>query len=132
MGDARTTWLTLLLATTLLAACSPSTIYTPLPADRLEYAGDWQGGGISLQIEPGGRVMYARKEGSNSRSIDAPLKEFKGNNFVVGLAFMKTEFVVAAPPHEEAGVWKMTVDGVELIRVNAGAALVEQPGSTST
>ena len=44
----------------------------------------------------------------------------------------KTEFVVAAPPHEEAGVWKMTVDGVDLIRVNAGAALVEQPGSTST
>jgi len=117
-------WLTLLVAAALLAACSPSTLYTPLPADRLDYAGDWRGEGVSLRIEPGGRVIYARKDGSMSKSLDAPLKEFKGNNFVVGVAFMKTEFVVAAPPHADAGVWKMTVDGVELIRVTAEAAPV--------
>ena len=125
-------WLSLLLVTAILAACSPSTLYTPLPADRLAYAGDWRGGGVSLRIEPGGRVIYARKDGSMSKSLDAPLKEFKGNNFVVGLAFMKTEFVVAAPPHEEGGAWKMTVDGVELTRITAASEPVEAPGSTST
>lgn len=125
-------WMTLLMAAALLAACSPSTLYTPLPADRLDYAGDWRGGGISLRIEPGGRVIYARKDGSMNKSLDAPLKEFKGNNFVVGLAFMKTEFFVAAPPHEEGGSWKMTVDGVELTRITSASDLVEAPGSTST
>jgi len=115
------------LIATLLVACAK-----PLPPDKSNYAGEWKGGPISLVITPEGRVLYARKEGNMSKSLDAPVKEFKGDNFVVGVGFMSTEFVVSAPPHEEGGEWKMTVDGVELTRVSPDATQVEAPGSTST
>ena len=67
-----------------------------------------------------------------SKKVDAPLKEFKGDNFVVGIGFMSTEFAVSAPPHEDGGVWKMTVDGVELTRITADPQAVEDSDSTST
>jgi hypothetical protein len=95
----------------LLGACAK-----PLPTERSAYVGEWKGGAISLAIMPEGRVIYERKEGHMSKSIDAPLKEFKGDNFIVGVGFMSTEFIVSAPPHEESGLWKMTVDGIELTR----------------
>ena len=111
----------------LLAAC-----VKPLPAEKRVYVGEWKGGPISLVILEGGRVIYARKEGNLSKSIDAPLKEFRGDNFFVGVGFMNTEFVVAKPPHEEDGLWKMTVDGVELTRSSEAPLQVENPGGTST
>lgn len=114
------------LFATLLACAKP------LPSDKTSYSGEWKGGPISLLITADGRVKYARKEGGMSKSLDAPIKEFKGDNFVVGVGFMSTEFVVTAPPHEEGGAWKMTVDGIELTRVAADDAQVEAPGSTST
>jgi hypothetical protein len=110
-----------------LAACAK-----PLPPDKTGYTGEWKGGPISLLITADGRVKYARKEGGLSKSLDAPIKEFKGDNFVVGVGFMSTEFVVSAPPHEEGGAWKMTVDGIELTRVATDDSQVEAPGSTST
>ena len=109
-------WLSLLLVTPILTACSPSTLYTPLPEDKSNYAGEWNGGPTSLVITPEGRAIYQHKDGNMSKSLDAPVKEFKGDNFVVGVGFMSTEFVVSAPPHEDGGVWKMTVDGIELTR----------------
>lgn len=121
----RTTFLAGLCAA-LLVACAQ-----PLPPDKANYAGEWKGGSISLVITPEGRAIYQRKEANLSKSLDAPLKEFKGDNFVVGVGFMSTEFVVTAPPHEDGGVWKMTVDGVELTRVSDGPGVVES-GSTST
>ena len=114
------------LAMLALVACAK-----PLPADKSNYAGEWHGGTIALLITPEGRAIYERKEGSMSKKIDAPVKEFKGDNFVIGVGFMSTEFAVTAPPHEEGGVWKMTVDGVELTRMS-GSTPVEAPGSTST
>jgi hypothetical protein len=104
------------LTASILAACSEADLYTPLPADKAAYAGEWTAPGISLVIEPGGRVIYERKQGGMSKSLDSPLKEFKGDNFIVGVAFVSTEFVVSAPPHEDGGFWKMTVDGTELTR----------------
>jgi hypothetical protein len=125
MRACRTTILSLALL--VLVACAK-----PLPADKSSYAGEWKGGPISLVITPDGRVMYAFKEGSLSKSLEAPVKEFRGDNFIVGVGFMSTEFVVSAPPHEDAGVWKMTVDGVELTRVSPDAPRTESPGSVST
>src|SRR5689334_12746062 len=108
----RTFRMTLLpLALLLLAACAK-----PLPADKSSYAGEWKGGPVWLLITPEGRAVYERTEGNMSKKIDAPVKEFKGDNFVVGVGPMSTEFVVNAPPHEDGGAWKMTVDGIELTR----------------
>jgi hypothetical protein len=44
------------------------------------------------------------------------LRRFEGDNFVVGLPLLSTTFQVSKPPYEEAGRWKMIVDGVELTR----------------
>ena len=111
----------------LLVACAK-----PLPSDKSNYAGEWHGGPIALLITPDGRAVYVRKEGGMSKKIEAPVKEFHGDNFVLGVGFMSTEFVVSKAPHEEGGEWKMTVDGVELTRTSGGSMDVENPGSTST
>jgi hypothetical protein len=123
----RTVRLTLASLVLLLAACA-----RPLPADKSNYAGEWKGGPIHLVITADGRAVYERKQGNMSKKIDAPVKEFNGDNFVVGVGFIKTEFVVTAPPHEEGGVWKMTVDGIELTRVADASEQVEAAGSVST
>ena len=96
----------------LLSACSQ-----PLPQDKLSYVGKWQSNEMELLILADGSVVYKRIKGGSTTSIDAPLKEFDGDDFVVGVLFITTTFDVSVPPHEVEGVWKMTVDGVELSRV---------------
>ncbi len=103
---------TLLLATTLLA-CKGQ----PLPADKLEYAGEWRGGGVQLVITVDGGCSYHKVSGASHVEINGPIKGFDGDDFVVGVMVVKTTFDVTAPPHDDNGTWKMTVDGVELIRV---------------
>jgi hypothetical protein len=108
---------TLLLALALLlAGCGD-----PLPQDKMEYAGDWRARDMQLVITPGGRCQYKRRrEGGNSNSISAPIQRFEGDNFVVGVGLFTTTFVVSKPPRLVEGRWRMTVDGVELIRFNSG------------
>ena len=125
MGIVRMT--VVMLAMLALVACAKL-----LPSDKSNYAGEWRGGPIALLITLEGRAVYERKEGNMSKKLDAPVKEFKGNNFVVGVGFMATEFLVTVPPHEEDGVWKMTVDGVELTRVADPSETVEKTESIST
>jgi hypothetical protein len=115
------------LLATLLVACAK-----PLPADRAPYAGVWRGGPMVLVILADGRVAYRRKEGNRSTSVNAPLKEFKGDNFVVGVGVFSTEFAVSSAPHENDGVWQMTVDGVEVTRTTEDpVALAESMSSSS-
>lgn len=90
----------------------------PLPADRVTYAGDWRSPEMRLVITSGGRVDYRRASGSGgSTSVKAPIQKFDGNDFIAGIAFFNTRFVVSKPPALQNGVWKMTVDGVELTRM---------------
>lgn len=98
---------------TILAGCGGA----PLPADKAEYAGSWKGGGIDLLITADGGCKYSRVSSDGSVNVNAPIQKFEGDDFVVGVAMMTTTFDVTAPPHEDAGKWKMTVDGVELERV---------------
>jgi hypothetical protein len=100
-----------LLFVATLAACDK-----PLPADKAAYAGQWSGPKMELLITEGGRVDYSRDNGNGKTSVKAPIKEFVGNNLVVGLGPMATTFVVSAPPHQDGDTWKMTVDGVELTK----------------
>jgi hypothetical protein len=89
----------------------------PLPADKAEYAGHWRGGGVELTITQDGGVSYSRIKGAGHVEISGPIKGFDGDDFVVGVMVVKTTFDVTAPPHEEGGAWKMTVDGVQVTRV---------------
>ena len=97
----------------LLSSCAE-----PLPEDRLHYVGEWQSKEMGLLILADGTVAYKRLKGGGSTSINAPLKEFVGDDFTVGILFMTTTFDVTEPPHEVDGVWQMTVDGVRLTRVS--------------
>lgn len=87
-----------------------------VPADKAQYAGEWQSPEMYLLITQDGSVKYKRIQGGATKSVTGPLREFKGNDFVVGLPVISTTFIVSRPPYEENGQWKMIVDGVTLIR----------------
>ena len=97
----------------LVAACGE-----PLPQAKLGYAGEWQAPSVYLLITPDGRVEYKRRREGGNVSIEAPIKEFEGDNFVVGVGPFTTTFVVSQPPTLVDGKWRMTVDGVELTRTH--------------
>jgi hypothetical protein len=101
----------LVAALPLLSACGQ-----PVPDDKAAYVGDWHGQDMSLQVEKDGTVHYKRVKGSTTTTINAPVRKFEGDNFVVGIPFLSTTFEVTTPPHQAAGTWKMVVDGVELTR----------------
>ena len=104
--------LILIWAMLAVAACSK-----PLPADKANYAGEWRSAEMRLVITPGGRVDYERRASGGSKSVQAPIQKFEGNDFIAGLGPINTRFVVLRPPTLINGVWTMTVDGVELKKV---------------
>ena len=71
---------------------------------------------MAVSITQDGTVSYARKRNGGNRSLRAPLKGFAGNDLVVGIGPLASTFPVTVTPHQENGVWKMTIDGVELTR----------------
>ena len=89
----------------------------PVPPEKENYVGEWQSKEIYLLILQDGSVKYKRLKGGGTTKVSGPLKEFQGDNFVVGIAFIKTTFIVSKPPYQENGVWKMVVDGVELTKI---------------
>jgi hypothetical protein len=103
--------LALVPALLTLSACGQ-----PVPQQKAAYVGEWRAQTMSLTLTQEGRVLYKRVKGSATTSIDAPLRRFEGDNFVVGIPFLSTTFEVSKPPYEEAGTWKMVVDSVELSR----------------
>lgn len=101
-----------LLFTCLLVACGK-----PVPAEKQAYVGTWESATTSLLIDPTGRVVYKHNPSpSTSKSLDAPIKSYEGNDFIVGVGPLTSRFVVSVPPHQVEGSWKMTVDGQELTR----------------
>lgn len=110
----------ILLLLALLTACAK-----PLPADRQAYVGDWRGNGVSLLITEDGNVVYHRRDGDTSVSLDLPMKGFDGDDFEVGIGPLVTRFDVGQPPKEVDGEWTMEVDGRMLRRVDEGTPLVK-------
>lgn len=103
---------TALLLVFALMGCSSK----PLPADKQDYVGQWTSDHIYLQITADGFVHYRYQKGAVSKEINAPLKHFEGDDFVVGVGFLTTTFEVTQPPYQDGHAWKMVVDGVELTR----------------
>ena len=95
----------------ILAACSK-----PIPSERFDYVGEWQNKEMYLLILKDGTVSYKRLKNGGTVSVNGPLKEFKGNNFIVGFSFLTTTFNVSQKPTKIDNKWKMTVDGVQLTK----------------
>lgn len=96
----------------LLASCA-----NPVPSERNRYVGNWQSHEMTLLIMPDGTVAYERHIEGKTRSLTGPIKEFKGNDIVVGVAFLTKRLSVTEPPVRINGQWQMIVDGVKLTKV---------------
>ena len=103
--------LALVVATLCLTGCGMA-----VPTERSAYVGKWRGDTMSLSIEHGGTVEYERKQGGVTKSVSAPIQEFIGDDFVVGMFGISTTFKVQVPPTEVDGIWTMVVDGEILIK----------------
>ncbi len=101
-----------LVAILVLAACAQ-----PVPREKRDYVGEWRGDGMQLAILQEGRVVYRRQRNGGRTSIDAPIKAYEGDDFIVGVMNVETRFVVNVPPRQVDGAWTMTVDGVVLKKV---------------
>lgn len=108
--------LILLLASCFSREMENSGKASGIPADKKDYVGNWTSDSMTLDISAKGNVDYERKKGNSNTSVSAPIQEFKGDDFEAGLFGFNTRFHVSKKPHKEGGVWKMTVDGVELTR----------------
>ncbi len=95
----------------LLGACG-----VPVPRDKAAWVGEWQTPAMYLLITQDGSVRYKRLESGVSTEVEGPLKGFTGDDFEVGVGPMSTTFIVTRPPHQAAGKWHMTVDGVDLVK----------------
>jgi len=107
-----------MFAACLLAAAPSFADPVPVPADKAAYVGDWRGKDMRIHLKQDGHVEYARKQPGKDLNLNVDLQGFKGDNFDVGFSLVRSTFVVSKPPHREGGKWKMTVDGVELTKVD--------------
>jgi hypothetical protein len=101
----------LVLSIILISSCGVN-----VPDDKLNYTGYWEGAGISIFIAASGDVEYHNNINGNL-SITAPIQEFIGDNFIVGILGIETTFVVNEPPHQRGGIWYITIDNHELHKI---------------
>jgi len=90
--------LPILLFVALLASCSK-----PIPESRLSYVGEWKSNPMRLLILRDGSVAYKRLKSGATVSVTGPLKEFLGDDFVVGVWLFTTTFDVSQPPEKVDG-----------------------------
>lgn len=106
----------LLFAVTAVAGCGGASD-PPALVDQQAFVGEWTAPLMNLTITPDGYLAYRRiGENGQAREITAPLKSFSTKKFSVGVGWFDTTFKVDVPPYRDGAVWRMTVDGVELVR----------------
>ncbi|HEU0153326.1 MAG TPA: hypothetical protein VFQ84_08280 [Arenimonas sp.] len=103
----------LLLACLWLVACAK-----PVPVDYANYVGHWRGDGTLLVIRANGHADYERVTGQSRLSIEGACHSFTEDGFKIGVGLLSAHFEVSHPPRQVDGRWRMTVDGVELTRVD--------------
>jgi hypothetical protein len=64
------------------------------------------------------RLDVAKITKRTGTEIKGPIKKFEGDDFVVGMLGITTTFHVEKTPYEEDGMWRMKVDGANLVRIS--------------
>lgn len=86
-----------------------------LSSTKKEYAGHWEGGGVTLDISSSA-VSYVNKQGNTSTTLNGTLDHFEGDDIVIKILIPTSTLKVTSPPTLVGGEWKMTVEGVEVTR----------------
>ncbi len=86
-----------------------------LSSTKKEYAGHWEGGGVTLDISSSA-VSYVNKQGNTSTTLNGTLDHFEGDDIVIKILIPTSTLKVTSPPTLTGGEWKMTVEGVEVTR----------------
>jgi len=103
----------------------------PLPPDKLNYEGHWETTGMELIITRDGSLSYEKVgDGGMKTSVNGPIKNFEGDDIVVGVWILTTTFEVQEPPHQEDGQWVMVVDGTKLYKRKFKQEAEKTPPST--
>jgi hypothetical protein len=100
----------------------PAVNACPIPLDKQALVGVWRNERVAfkLAIASDCRVAYER----DGTKVTAPLMQFYGDDFSVGMLGIGPTFRVSVPPKVDvSGVMRMTVDGVELMKT------AEAPGA---
>jgi hypothetical protein len=101
----------------------PATVACPIPLDKQALVGVWRNERVAFKLAVASdcRVSYER----DGTKVSAPLMQFYGDDFSVGMLGIGTTFKVTAPPKVDvSGVMRMTVDGVELTKTDESPAAV--------
>jgi len=98
------------LFTLLLVACSAD----PIPEDKSDYVGVWQGGNIFLEIKADGNGSYAKIQQDASETVDAPIRQLGDGKIVLKYFLFSKTLELTRAPYQEDGKWKMIIDGVTL------------------
>lgn len=101
----------------------PAVNACPIPFDKQALVGVWRNErvGFKLAVASDCRVAYQR----DTTKVNAPLMQFYGDDFSIGMLGMGPTFRVSAPPKVDvSGVMRMTVDGVELTKTDESPAAV--------
>ena len=92
-----------------------------LATTKKDYAGDWEGGGVTLHIGDD-NVDYEKKSGSTSTKYSGKLDHFDGDDIVIKILIANATLNVQSPPAEVGGEWKMTVENTEVTRKGSGGS----------
>ncbi len=113
-------WLIVLIATLLLAACGGNHAPVSVPED---YIGEWTAPGITLVLTEYGEIHYSRlRDAESTVTIEGPLRSFDDKRFSAGWGLLSTTFNIDTPPYQDGLVWRMKIDGIELVRPAEGPA----------
>jgi hypothetical protein len=98
------------------AAAKAEAMQGEIEVYKQDFRGTWTAPGRTLVIHENDHVEWESKDGGKSKSVNAPITRFAREEFEIGVFGISTTFRIDTPPHDDGGVWKMTIDGVELTR----------------
>ncbi len=107
------------------ASTKPQEPASAITSTRSEYAGEWEGGGVTLSV--GRNISFAQSSGgATNLTYSGPLDHFDGDDIVMNIMIGKFTLAVQKPPANVGGVWKMTVNGVEVTRKPGSGGIPDQ------